>query len=715
MIRYNINRIIVICVFSLLLLFIFFNKKRELNPETQQIHESGTTYVQRTSLLDLPKTSIETKANTPVNGNLKPEKFFVFSPKCKIPYVDPLTTEFVDLMYQVPLMECTKDPDLFSISYNRKSRHYILHLNQDVREKLYSNISDLYCFYRETVAGKNDSYSMTYPPRHFRQDVAVPRHFLGIVVQCNDMKNLSQMVHADAFAFAQYPENRNETSDAWSGANYPSVLLFGIDSMSRMNFARTMPLTSRFIRQQGWYEMEGYNKVGDNTLPNLLAVLTGRSPSEWSKKCNLKIPGCFDFVTYLWDHFRSAGYLTAYAEDLPTISTFNYLKSGFTKKPVDFYLRPFMVVIENVLKTTEWFSQKYCLGRRTGFSYILDYAKQLIERFVKESPKPLFGLFWTSSCTHDHPRGGKLLDESFVHYMEQFKDFGLFDKAIVVLFSDHGSRYGELAQHPSGFLEERLPMLHIYLPPWYRRRYPQVARALHLNRNRLTSSYDLHLGIRSVLETIRPGLDFVGSAKCFGCRSIFDVVPKNRGCDDANIPYHWCACDTFVPVSTSGITKKLAGILVYRMNKYLAQLNLDTDCQRLYLGKVVNAKRQLHFDEVGVEIGPRDGMETFQLQFTTAPNNGQFRSVIHSDDTGTYIDIDLEGLSRLNSYRNESHCVEDALAKKMCVCRKHNSHDFSIDDKYTKKRKVKYAWIEENEDEYDDTNNNETFGVVHIK
>ncbi|XP_022216786.2 uncharacterized protein LOC111070499 [Drosophila obscura] len=705
MIRYNANRVVVICAIIFLLIFIFVNQNGEPKTDTTpQISKSETAYVQATTLADLPKTINETRQKKPRREKVA-EKFFVFSPKCKIPYVDPFTYEILDPSEQVPHLTCGGDPDLFSVLYDRKKRHYILHLNEDISDPLYSNITELYCVYRQTVPGTDDTFAMTYASKPLTENFIVPRDFLGLVVQCYDVNNLSRVVHADAFSFAQYPDHRNETNDDWRGAHYPSVFLFGIDSMSRMNFRRTMPLTSEFTRQQGWYEMEGYNKVGDNTLPNLLAVLTGRSTSEWSRKCNLKSPGCFDFITYLWDYFRSAGYMTAYAEDLPSISTFNYLKAGFRKKPVDFYLRPFLVIIESVLKTVVWLDQKYCVGRRTSFSYVFDYAKQLIQRFVKETPKPLFGLFWTSSCTHDHPKGGELLDERFVNYLEQFKNYGLFDKAIVILFSDHGLRFGELTEHPSGFLEERLPMLHIYLPPWYRRRYPQVARALQLNRNRLTSSFDLHMGIRSILEPIRPGLEFISTLECIGCRSIFEVVPKNRGCADANIPYQWCACDTYVPVSTSGITKKLAGMIVYRMNKYLAQLNLDTDCYRLHLGKLVMAQRQLHFDDAGVEIGPRNGLVTFRLQFTTAPNNGKFRSVVHSDRTASYVDIELEEISRLNSYRNESYCVEDVLAKKICVCRKHKKLAASIgSDETAKIRKVKYAWMEEHEDEYDDTN-----------
>ncbi|XP_002133328.3 uncharacterized protein [Drosophila pseudoobscura] len=711
MFGFNLKRKVVLCVIILMVVFIFVNHNGELKPDSPQsklsrkpnlepitLHnKSVIKNVQPATVLDPQKINIQTIEKTPISVA---ENFFVFSPKCKIPYVDPLSEDFLNMSVPYPYKTCTEDPDLFSVLYHRKTKHYILHLNKEVMKTRFSNISNYACFYFETMAGTNDSYAVARRAELIENDFIVPHHFLGLVVQCNDLDNNSRVLQADAFSFVQHPVDRNETSDAWRGTNYPSVFLFGIDTMSRMNFHRTMPLTSKFVRHSGWYEMEGYNKVADNTLPNLLAVLTGRSAKNWSKGCNLKTAGCFNYITYLWDHFHNAGYLTAYAEDLSSISTFNYLKSGFVRKPVDFYLRPFVTILEHVLKSVEWIGCKYCLGRRHSFSYVFDYAKQLIQRFVHETPKPLFGFFWTSSFTHDDHSGGANLDAIYVKYLEEFKEYGLFDRAIVILFSDHGARYGYLANHPTGFLEERLPMLHIYLPPWYRRRYPQVARALRLNRNRLTSSYDLHLGIRHILEQIRPGIDFISSYSCIKCRSLLRVVPKNRGCSDANIPIHWCACETYVPVATTGLALQLAQVIVYRMNQFLAKLNLDADCETLYLRKLLKASRQLHFDDVGVEIAPPNGMEIYKLEFTTSPNNGKFRSLVRSKFNAEHVSLDLDEISRLNSYRNESYCAEDILAKKLCVCLKKTYSD----DEHTKIRRVRYGWLKEQDDEYDESN-----------
>lgn len=40
-----------------------------------------------------------------------------------------------------------------------------------------------------------------------------------------------------------------------------SVLLIGIDSISRLNFIRSMPNTAQYLHSTGWMELQGYNKV----------------------------------------------------------------------------------------------------------------------------------------------------------------------------------------------------------------------------------------------------------------------------------------------------------------------------------------------------------------------------------------------------------------------------------------------------------------------
>lgn len=55
------------------------------------------------------------------------------------------------------------------------------------------------------------------------------------------------------------------------------VAVIGLDSMSRLNFMRQLSQSYRFITESlAGVVLLGFNKVGENTYPNLIPMLTGR-------------------------------------------------------------------------------------------------------------------------------------------------------------------------------------------------------------------------------------------------------------------------------------------------------------------------------------------------------------------------------------------------------------------------------------------------------
>lgn len=53
------------------------------------------------------------------------------------------------------------------------------------------------------------------------------------------------------------------------------------------------------------------------------------------------------------------------------------------------------------------------------------------------------------------------------------------ENTMVIYFSDHGARRGDILSTYIGKLEERLPAMFIALPLWFKRKYPQVRFNLH--------------------------------------------------------------------------------------------------------------------------------------------------------------------------------------------------------------------------------------------
>lgn len=129
-----------------------------------------------------------------------------------------------------------------------------------------------------------------------------------------------------------------------------SLLLFGIDSISRQNFIRMLPKTREYIEKRGWLPLEGYTKVADNTFPNLVPVLSGMTADQLSKLCNPYPKHKLDDCPFIWKNFSDEGYLTAYTEDIYWMGSFNYARYGFVNSPTDYYSRPILSAASVLLK-----------------------------------------------------------------------------------------------------------------------------------------------------------------------------------------------------------------------------------------------------------------------------------------------------------------------------------------------------------------------------
>ncbi len=58
-----------------------------------------------------------------------------------------------------------------------------------------------------------------------------------------------------------------------------SVVMFGLDSMSRSNWLRQFPLTHALMQSMGFVDMTAHVKVADNTFGNWIAMLVGKRSS----------------------------------------------------------------------------------------------------------------------------------------------------------------------------------------------------------------------------------------------------------------------------------------------------------------------------------------------------------------------------------------------------------------------------------------------------
>ncbi|XP_034472053.1 uncharacterized protein LOC117779844 [Drosophila innubila] len=516
---------------------------------------------------------------------------------------------------------------------------------------------------------------------YINQSYKLPRDLSGIITECHDAKNSSRIVQQDAFPLVQV-NNKTKCSERQPSRRQPSVILLGLDSISRINFQRTMPRTAEFVSQVGWFEMEGYNKVADNTEENLLPILMGHTVKQAPRKCDRDDRECVSRLPWIWKDYKKAGYTIALAEDLASTGVvFTEDVLGYHPGEVDHSLHSLLLRMEQLMAIYVRFGYNYCIGRRLTISYVYDFCEQFVSRYVEELDQPAFGYFWSSTFTHDYNFGAASLDDRFLGYLQKLQAHQIFDKAIVILFSDHGARFGELLELSDGFLEERLPMLHIYLPPWFRKSYPKYVQALYLNRNRLSSNFDLHNTLRHILQLdVSTQADLPALPSCPSSQSLLHPLPRDRSCEDACIGEHWCTCKEFIAQRMNADMYYLAKMVIFHINRWMLVHQFNRFCQRIRLLDLDSAEKKMLFEENGQET-MHGGIATYRLRFRTLPDAAKFQATVRLNrDLKKFDNLYVPEISRLNSYHNHSHCVDDVIAKKFCFCYPHVKLDTFMSD-----------------------------------
>ncbi|XP_054257996.1 uncharacterized protein LOC128982936 [Macrosteles quadrilineatus] len=566
----------------------------------------------------------------PVNRS----KYIFKSSKCKILNLNPFDISIIKFVQKSERSVCAVHPPLTTVTFNSSTEKHVLEVNKSAIQ-YYTNSSRIQCCVKRL---KEDILRLFFSPcRLFHNVFEMDSESQFIFVFClDDNKTIVyQNMHAGVVKVDRFTEDRKRDP------NSLNVILLGIDSMSRLNFYRTMPKTVSYLHTHGWVEMKGYNKVADNTLPNMMAFLSGLPLNILRRSQTLD----FDNMPFIWKEFSKAGYVTAYAEDQPLVSTFHCHLNGFKRLPTDHYFRDYIYVGEMLLMGRG--RPPGCIGYKLASEHLFDYLVDFVTVYKKD---PFFGLFWLNQISHNDLNRASGEDDTVLQLMSRLVETGVMNTTMVALLSDHGLRVGDFRRSIHGWYEDRLPLLFISVPEWYKTQNEVHFSSLLLNSGRLTSPYDLYLTMKYVLYGRRSTV----AAGCKSCFSLFSPVPADRSCAEAGISSHWCTCfPTFdVPHDPS-----LALSVVDAIN---GKLTLDPDinplfrCAELKLKKVMYVRRKcgLIFRELVVGVA-------------TEPGGAEFEATVTEMDSGVTVE---DSISRLNSYGNESSCAYNPTTKLFCHC-----------------------------------------------
>ena len=119
-----------------------------------------------------------------------------------------------------------------------------------------------------------------------------------------------------------------------------------------------------------------------------------------------------------------------------------------------------------------------------------------------------------------------------------------------------------------GRIETSTPYVFFVFPPWFKRKYPELMSTLEINRNRLSSHFDVHETLRDLMY-LKEGARKAGTVKERGI-SLFREIPKERTCAEAGIPGEFCVCGRFYETKlTHGMYFLLASTLLDEVNSFV--------------------------------------------------------------------------------------------------------------------------------------------------
>jgi CheY-specific phosphatase CheX len=540
-----------------------------------------------------------------------------------------------------------------------------------------------YCKYdviwRPPYEAKNHNfYTFVNESAQFVSNISVTDEFIR--VRCFNEHNTA--IYTNVFSFVPTKTNVEERcaegvkkySKNKTKIEELSILILGVDSVSRSNMIRYMPETRKYLLQNmSAFELNGYNKVADNTFINIVPMTTGKFVKELPWTQDIKNV-TFDKYDFIWKKYSQHGYRTLYCEDAPGIQIFDYLKAGFSKFPADYFNRPFSRAAEDI--SDLWNSGHQCIHARPETGIMLDYLKQFLYKF-----KSLiyFAFTFLTRLTHDYLAATRKADAIYLKIFEDISRDATLNKTVLFFLSDHGIRFGAIRQTSVGKLEERLPFMFRIFHDWFLKKYPNIHWNLQVNSKRLTTPSDIHRTLLNLFDFEPDTLTSMNPIE--RGLNLLNEVPTSRTCEDAGILPHWCTCSQQKVLSNTNesvidISKQFVG----KINEKLTNLS---QCENLSLSEVKYASRLVTSDKVLsfkrklsdvnnllVEYGKRvNTYVDYQLTIQTRPGGALFEGTLRFDEETNHVQM-MGDISRINRYGTQSHCIDTTNVKKFCYCKK---------------------------------------------
>ena len=183
---------------------------------------------------------------------------------------------------------------------------------------------------------------------------------------------------------------------------------------------RTLPSTWRLLKRHTAVLFEGHNRVGLNTYPNIMALLTGEKMDKDPDNESLK-----KLISLV---YRDHGYVTLQMEDGAGMANFQVPGVGFGNPPADFYYKPFFQAVNsaNHLRCGQigtWGNVFQYLGEKKLHKYQFDVLHDFLEKYKTD---PTFAFLHLQEYTHNDQNLARLYDDDLSSMLGKILIFKLF-------------------------------------------------------------------------------------------------------------------------------------------------------------------------------------------------------------------------------------------------------------------------------------------------
>ncbi|XP_061179332.1 uncharacterized protein LOC133187952 [Saccostrea echinata] len=640
-------------------------KVKHIEPERQMSTEEMHNLFHSVENTATKHGNVHGKRQKEQSGKTSSHEEYDRSGVCKLPYLNPYDPAIKPIIGQTEL-KCKYE----SIIYENGQR-----LSVNWTAVKLSNVSSTfaYCTYkpisRPAVVTDHNYFEYGQESVRFTESIDVADEFIRVQCYNSSHEVVFQSFHQFVLlkeevemrcnkAFKEHLHNKTVKETM-------NVILLGIDSVSRLQSIRSLKRTRAYLLDVlGAVELTLYNKVADNTFVNIVPMTLGKFIEEMPYNESVGSNEPFDKYNFIWKQFSMKGYRTLFAEDAPNMGTFDYAKKGFHRYPTDYFNRHFSVAMDKEREL--WNTDELCVGNRLESAYILDYTFGFAHLHKHE---PYFAFSFIARLTHDDFYYAQYADLPLFNFIKDLDEGQLLNNTLLIIFSDHGVRFGKVRDTYIGMMEERLPMMFLRFPPWFKEKYSFLWNNLRKNANRLSTPFDIYETLKDVLNFDDDILKRKDQSRGV---SLFREITESRTCAEAGILPHWCACAERKEVSTSdSIIINVAKFLVKSINDKLKDSR--DKCEVIGLSEIRSASRLRISDRVLDYVSKKSGkvktQNHYQIKIKTNPGNALFEATIFQDERLHIRRVEGD-ISRINIYGNQSSCIKNNYElKKYCVCK----------------------------------------------